>query len=134
MLTDSLADCLTRIRNASAARHRKVDMEASRLRLSVIEKLKERNFIRNYRLFRRKNIGIIRVYLHEYGRGLKARNRIEGIERVSRPSRRIYMGYRDIKEVRGGLGMAILSTPKGILTDAEARQNKVGGEVLCKVW
>ena len=132
MLTDSLGDCLTRIRNASFARHRKVDMAATKLRLAVLEKLKERNFIKDYRLFRKGNIGVVRVYLYQPGRRKKPP--IEQIVRVSKPSRRIYVGWRDLKEVRGGLGMAILSTPKGVLSDKEAREQKVGGELLCYVW
>ncbi|MGQ9860016.1 MAG: 30S ribosomal protein S8 [Thermodesulfobacteriota bacterium] len=130
-MTDPLADMLTRIRNASTARQEKVDVPASRLKLEVARILKEEGYIKNYKFTKDDKQGVIRIFLkYEENR----RPVIEGMKRVSRPGRRIYTGADEIPKVLGGLGVTILSTSKGVMTDQEARRLNVGGEVLCCVW
>lgn len=130
-LTDPLADMLTRIRNAAAARFDKVDIPASRMKISVARILKEEGFIKNFKIIKDSKQGILRIFLKydEHNQPL-----ISGLQRVSKPSRRVYAGKDEIPLVRGGLGVAIISTNKGILPDREARKLGVGGEVLCQVW
>lgn len=131
MMTDPISDFLTQIRNASKAKLPKVDVQASQVKLSIVEILKTDGFVRNYKLFRQGNKGVLRVYLKYAGKG---RPVIRGIRRVSKPSRRIYAGHDAIPKVLGGLGLAIVSTSRGVLPDRIARENKVGGEVLCTIW
>ncbi|AEB09297.1 30S ribosomal protein S8 [Desulfobacca acetoxidans] len=130
-LTDPLADMLTRIRNAGAARFDKVDIPASRMKISVARLLKEEGYIKNFKIIKDKKQGVLRVYL-KYDRSSKPL--INGLKRISKPSRRVYAPKDGIIQVLGGLGVAIVSTSKGILTDREARQQGVGGEVLCNIW
>lgn len=130
-LTDPLADMLTRIRNAGAAKFDKVDIPASQMKISVARILKEEGFIKNYKLIKDRKQGLLRVYL-KYDE--QHRPMINGLQRVSKPSRRVYAGKEEIPLVRGGLGVAIVSTNKGILPDREARRLGVGGEVLCQIW
>jgi small subunit ribosomal protein S8 len=131
MVTDPVADLLTRIRNGSMAEHEKVDVPASKLKVRVVEILKEEGFIKNFRLIEDQKQGVLRVYL-KYG---PAQERvITGLRRVSKPGRRLYVSADRIPSVLGGMGVAILSTPRGVLTDRESRKAKVGGEVLCYVW
>jgi len=130
-ITDPIADYLTRIRNAGKARHSKVDIPASNMLKEITRILLEEGYIRNYTTIDDPRQGILRVYL-KYSKDRK--NTITGLERVSRPGYRRYTGVEKIPRVLNGLGIAILSTPKGILTDKEARKEKVGGEVLCYVW
>ena len=131
MVTDPVADMLTRIRNGSLAEHEKVDIPSSKLRVRLAEILKEEGFIKNFRLIEDKRQGVLRVYL-KYGPGQE--RVISGLRRVSKPGRRLYVGADRIPSVLGGMGVAILSTPQGVLTDRESRKAKVGGEVLCYVW
>jgi small subunit ribosomal protein S8 len=131
MVTDPVADMLARIRNGSLAEHEKVDIPASRLKVRLAEILKEEGFIKNFRLIEDKRQGVLRVYL-KYGPGQE--RVISGLRRVSKPGRRLYVGADRIPSVLGGMGVAILSTPRGVLTDRESRKAKVGGEVLCYVW
>lgn len=131
MIIDPIGDLLTRIRNASEAKHKKVDVPHSQLKVSVVEILKKEGFIKGYQLFQHENKGVLRVYLKYMDKG---RAVIQGLRRVSRPSRRVYSNYDKLPKIRNGLGMAIVSTSKGVLTDQLARENKVGGEVLCTVW
>ena len=131
MVTDPVADMLTRVRNGSLAEHEKVDIPASRLKVRLAEILKEEGFIKNFRLIEDKRQGVLRVYL-KYGPGQE--RVISGLRRVSKPGRRLYVGAERIPSVLGGMGVAILSTPQGLLTDRESRKAKVGGEVLCYVW
>ena len=131
MITDPISDLIARIRNGIKARHRKVDMPASSLKVSVVDLFKKEGFIRNYRLFRENQKGILRIYLKYVGKNQPV---IRGIRRVSRPSRRVYTGYSKVPKVLGGLGITILSTSKGVLTDITARENRVGGEVICTIW
>ena len=131
MVTDPVADMLTRVRNGSLAEHEKVDIPSSRLKVRLAEILKEEGFIKNFRLIEDKRQGVLRVYL-KYGPGQE--RVISGLRRVSKPGRRLYVGADRIPSVLGGMGVAILSTPRGVLTDRESRKAKVGGEVLCYVW
>jgi small subunit ribosomal protein S8 len=131
MVTDPVADMLTRIRNGSLAEHEKVDIPSSKLRVRLAEILKEEGFIKNFRLIEDKRQGVLRVYL-KYGPGQE--RVISGLRRVSKPGKRMYVGADRIPSVLGGMGVAILSTPRGVLTDRESRKAKVGGEVLCYVW
>ena len=131
MVTDPVADLLTRIRNGSMAEHEKVDVPASKLKVRVVEILKEEGFIKNFRVIEDQKQGVLRVYL-KYGPGQE--RVITGLRRVSKPGRRLYVSADRIPSVLGGMGVAILSTPRGVLTDRESRKAKVGGEVLCYVW
>ena len=130
-MTDPIADMLARIRNCSMAEHEKVDIPASKLRIRIAELLKEEGFIKNFRVIEDRKQGILRVYL-KYGPGQE--RVITGLRRVSKPGRRLYVGADKIPSVLGGMGMAILSTPRGVLPDREARRLRLGGEVLCYVW
>jgi len=131
MRSDPIADLLTRIRNASRAEHEKVDIPASRLKVRVAEILKDEGFIKNFRLLEDTKQGTLRVYL-KYGAG--AEQMISGLVRVSTPGRRVYVGHDRIPSVLGGMGVALLSTSKGVCTDRDARKQGVGGEVLAYVW
>jgi len=130
-LTDPLADMLTRLRNGGGARFDKVDIPASQMKISVARILKDEGYIKNFKVIKDKRQGILRVYLRydEHNKPI-----IQGLKRVSKPSRRVYTPHSGIPMVLGGLGVAIVSTSKGILADREARKQHVGGEVLCMVW
>jgi len=130
-MTDPIADMLTRIRNASRAEHEKVDIPASRLKTRIAEILKGEGFIKNYRLIEDRKQGTLRVYL-KYGAGNE--KMISGLQRVSTPGRRIYVTHDEVPSILAGMGVAIVSTSKGLLTDKGARREKVGGEVLAYVW
>ena len=130
-MSDVIADMLTRIRNANNAKHATVDVPASNMKKAIADILVEEGYVKGYQIVENGNQGIIRVTL-KYGDG-KARI-IRGIRRVSKPGLRIYAGYEDMPKVMNGLGIAIVSTSKGIMTDKKARSLKVGGEVLAFVW
>ena len=133
MMTDPIADMLTRIRNATRAYHETVDIPASKLKVEVARVLRETGFIRDYRVMENKNGPgkTLRIFL-KYGP--QKRQVIQGIRRVSTPGRRVYTRHDRIPKVLGGLGIAVLSTPKGVMSDRDARRERVGGEVLCFVW
>ena len=131
MRSDPIADLLTRIRNASRAEHEKVDIPASKLKVRITELLKSEGFIKNYRLIEDTKQGVLRVYL-KYGTG--GEKMISGLVRVSRPGRRVYVGKDEIPTVLGGMGVVILSTSRGVITDRESRRQQLGGEVLAYVW
>ena len=131
MRSDPIADMLTRIRNASRAEHEKVDIPASRLKVRIAELLKEEGFIKNFRLLEDRKQGMLRVYL-KYGPNNEAV--IRDLQRVSRPGCRVYLGRDEIRRVQGGLGISIMTTPKGVMTGRQARREGVGGEILCEVW
>ncbi len=131
MLTDPVADMLTRIRNASSARHPSVDVPASRIKVELARLMKEEGFILDYELAKENEHSIIRIKL-KYAENRKAV--ISGIRRISKPGLRVYADKESVPKVLGGLGVAILSTSKGMLTDKQARKEKVGGEVLCYIW
>jgi small subunit ribosomal protein S8 len=131
MKSDPVADMLTRIRNASRAEHEKVDIPASKLKVRIAEILKDEGFIKNFRLLEDAKQGTLRVYL-KYGQGNE--KMISGLVRVSTPGRRVYVGHTEIPSILGGMGVAMLSTSRGVVTDREARKQKTGGEVLAFVW
>ena len=130
-MSDVIADMLTRIRNANDAKHATVDIPASKMKKAIAEILVEEGYVKSYTVIEDGKQGVIRVTL-KYGQG-KAKV-IRGIRRVSKPGLRIYAGYEDMPKVMNGLGIAIVSTSKGIMTDKKARAAKVGGEVLAYVW
>ena len=130
-MSDSIADMLTRIRNAEKAKFNSVDIPGAKLKTELAKVLKNEGFIRNYKFMKDSKQGILRVYL-KYGQGQSSV--IMGIERVSKPGRRVYVKSKDIKSVLNGMGISILSTSRGIITDKTARHEKVGGEILCNVW
>lgn len=130
-MTDPIADMLTRIRNAQLAEHASLKFPRSKLKLALVRILKEEGFIEGYIEEDVGPQGAIKVFLR-YENGKEGV--IRGIERVSKPSRRVYVGKDEIPRVRNGLGVTILTTPRGVLTDHQARTAGVGGEVVCRVW
>ena len=130
--TDPLADMLTRLRNANKAKQEKVDIPASNLKVHVARILKDEGYLKNYKVIKDEKQGILRVYL-KYGGEVK-KPVIGGLRMISRPGLRRYVHNAEIPLVLRGLGLSILSTSKGILTDKEARKLNVGGELLCSVW
>lgn len=130
-MSDPVADMLTRIRNAARAGHRKVDIPGSRIKTEIARILKTKGFIHNYASVEDNRHGYIRLYLRYSSDDESA---IQGLERISRPGLRRYVGAGEIPRVLNGLGVAVLSTSRGILTDSEARTAGVGGEVLCHLW
>ena len=131
MTFDPIADMLTRIRNAISVRHAKVDVPGSRLKTEIARILKEEGYIANYKLAEEGPKKVIKIYLKYTPANHPV---ISQIQRVSRPGCRVYVGNRDIPRVLGGLGINILSTPKGVMTGKTARKEGVGGEVLCQIW
>ena len=129
-ITDPVADMLTRIRNANSAKHETVDVPASNLKKAIAQILLDEGYIKSFTLVDNGNQGVIRVTLKYNGKAKV----IRGLKRVSKPGLRIYAGYEDMPKVMNGLGIAIVSTSKGIMTDKKARAAKVGGEVLAFVW
>ena len=130
-MTDPLADMLTRIRNAGHARFDKVDIPASRMKISLARIFKDEGFIKNYKVIKDNRQGILRVYLKYSDQQLPL---IQGLKRISKPGRRVYAGAAELPKVQGGLGVAVISTSKGVCTDRQARKLQVGGEVLCEIW
>jgi small subunit ribosomal protein S8 len=130
-MTDPIADMLTRIRNAGGARFDKVDIPASRMKINLARILKEEGFIKNYKVIKDNRQGILRVYLR-YGEHQTPL--IQGLKRISKPGRRVYTGHAELPKVQGGLGVAVISTSQGVITDRQARKLNVGGEVLCEIW
>jgi small subunit ribosomal protein S8 len=130
MLTDPIADMLTRIRNAIRIKAEKIDIPLSKMKLEVAKILKEEGFIRAYKILKDKKQGILRV-IPKY---LDNESVISGLKRISKPGRRVYVGTNGIPRVMGGLGIAIITTSKGILSDKVCRRDGVGGEIICYVW
>lgn len=130
MVTDPIADMLTRIRNAIMAGHEDVLVPASRMKLSIAKTLKEERFVQDYETLRGKPETMIRIHF----RYVDSRPALVGLERVSKPGLRVYVGRREIPRVYGGLGIAIVSTSKGVMTGQEAWRQHLGGELLCYVW
>lgn len=128
---DKVGEFLTRIRNAGAAKHEKVDIPASRFRQGLAEILVKQGYIRSYKVAKDSKQGIMRVYLKYNEAGQHA---IESISRVSRPGRRVYVRADQVPVVRSGMGVTILSTSHGLMSGTEAKEKNVGGELLCKVW
>ena len=130
-VSDPIADMLTRIRNGVKARFNSVDVPGSKLKTDIARILKDEGFIKNFKFLKDGKQGILRIYL-KYGAGQS--NVIYGLKRISKPSCRVYVKSNDIKPVYNGMGISILSTSKGIMTDKKARQENIGGEILCNVW
>lgn len=132
MVTDPIADLLTRIRNAQIAKHDVVSVPYSKLKHGLIKVLYDEGYVGPFRAVEgdggRKSLEIKLRYAD------KKQPILNCLDRVSKPGRRVYLGYNDLKPVRSGLGITVLSTPKGILTDRQAREEKVGGELLCRIW
>lgn len=131
VLTDPIADMLTRIRNASSVKHESVDIPGSNFKTEVANILKEEGYIREYKQIEDDKQGILRIYL-KYGPNKE--KVISGIKRISKPGLRVYVNKDEIPRVLGGLGIAILSTSNGVMADKSARKSNVGGEVICYVW
>lgn len=130
-MTDPIADMLTRIRNALQASHESVDIPSSKLKLSLAKVLKSEGYVKNFKIVSDGRHRQIRIFLKYSDQGVPV---ISGLKRVSKPSCRVYAGYEDIPKVLNGFGVNIVSTSQGLLTDAQARQKRLGGEVLCSVW
>lgn len=131
VMTDPIADMLTRIRNANMVRHEKLEIPASKMKKEIAEILKREGFIRDYEYIEDNKQGVLRVFL-KYG----ANNErvITGLKRISKPGLRVYAKATEVPRVLGGLGIALVSTSRGVMTDKDARQQQVGGEVVAYVW
>ncbi len=130
MVTDPIADMLTRLRNAAQAKHRRVDMPISKLKTEIARILKDNHYIHDYKILEDEHHGVLRIYLKYF----QDKAIIRELRRASKPGLRKYVKVADIPRVRNGLGIAIISTSRGVMTDKEARAAKVGGEVLAIVW
>lgn len=131
VMTDPIADMLTRIRNANMVRHEKLEVPASKIKRDIANILKEEGFVRDVEYVEDNKQGILRIFL-KYGAGNE--RVINGLKRISKPGLRVYAKNTEIPRVLGGLGIAVISTSKGVMTDKQARQQQVGGEVLAYVW
>ena len=131
-MTDPIADMLTRIRNANTAKHETVDVPSSKMKLAIAKILLDEGYIKSYELVENGKFNDIRITL-KYGAS-KNEKIISGLQRISKPGLRVYANKEELPKVLGGLGVAIISTNKGVITDKEARKLGVGGEVLCFVW
>jgi small subunit ribosomal protein S8 len=131
-MSDPIADMLTRIRNAGGAKFPSVDIPASNQKVAMAKVMKEEGYIRNYKFVKDDKQGVLRVFLKYDAKN--SAHVIYQIERVSKPSRRVYVQSKDIRPYLNGMGVALLSTSKGIMTDRRARKENVGGEVLCRMW
>jgi small subunit ribosomal protein S8 len=130
-MTDPIADMLTRIRNANMVKHQKVDIPSSNMKVNLANVLRAEGFIKNYKVIADQKQGILRVYLKYID---EKDSVINEIKRVSKPGGRVYVKSEDIPKVKSGMGIAILSTSKGLLTDKAAREAQVGGEFICTIW
>jgi len=130
-MTDPIADLLTRIRNAAGAKHQKVDIASSTVKVNIVTVLRAEGFIKNYKVIADNKQGILRIYLKYFD---EKESVINEIKRISKPGSRVYVGSDEIPRVKNGLGVAILSTSKGILTDKSAQEAGIGGELICTVW
>lgn len=130
-MTDPIADMLTRVRNALAARHPKVDVPASKLKAEIARILKEEGYIVNFKVAEEEGKRTIKIYL-KYSTDNEPV--ISKIERISKPGRRVYVGQKEIPRVLGGMGINILTTPRGVMTGRTAHRERVGGEILCEIW
>ncbi|QQE78519.1 30S ribosomal protein S8 [Alicyclobacillus sp. SO9] len=131
VMTDPIADMLTRIRNANSVGHDKVEVPGSNIKKAIADILKKEGFVRDAEFISDEKQGVIRLFL-KYGKNQE--KVITGLKRISKPGRRVYASHDNVPRVLGGLGIAVLSTSSGIMTDKEARKARVGGEVLCYVW
>jgi small subunit ribosomal protein S8 len=134
MTNDPIADMLTRIRNALMIGKTTVEIPTSKIKIEIARILKEEGYIENFELVEAQPVGSINIELKYYGARRERRPVITNIERVSKPGRRVYRGRRDLPRVMSGIGIAIVTTPKGVMTAQQARRERTGGEVLCYVW
>ena len=130
-VSDPIADMLTKIRNASQAKHEKVDVTASNLKLQIAKILKNEGFIKNFKKITKDDVNYIRILL-KYTDDQKPV--LHGIERISTPGRRVYSGYKDMPSVYNGIGVVVVSSSTGVITGKKAKEAKVGGELICKIW
>lgn len=130
MMTDPIADYLTRVRNALLARHKTVDVPASKMKIAMTRILEQHGYIESHEVLDEQYQGVLRITL----KYIDGRAAIQNLTRVSRPGIRRYAGSKELPRVKNGLGLGIVSTPRGLMTDTEARTKRVGGEVLCTVW
>lgn len=130
VMTDPIADMLTRIRNANQMRHEVVEMPASRIKLQILEVLKKEGYVNDVEYIEDNKQGILRIYL----KYVKNERVIKGLKRISKPGLRVYAKAEELPKVLNGLGVAVISTSEGIMTDREARQKQIGGEVIAYVW
>ncbi len=130
-VSDPIADMLTKVRNAVQARHEKVDVPTSRLKLEIVKILKTEGYIKNFKKIQEENKNVIRIFLKYDDANDSV---IHGLEKVSKPGRRVYSGYKDLPRVYNGYGTLIVSTSLGVTTGKKASEKMIGGEVICKVW
>lgn len=130
MMTDPIADMLSRVRNAMRAGHKRVDMPVSKLKAEIARILKENHYVHDYKVLDDGRHGVLRLYLKYH----EDEPVIRDMQRVSTPGQRKYVGAKELPRVRNGLGMAIISTSRGVMSDSEAREQNVGGEVLAAIW
>ena len=130
-MTDPIAELLTRIRNAVQVGKDRCDIPASKVKLELAKIFQEEGFIRTFKVLEEGPQGTLRLYLRYSSDGEPA---IHGVERVSRPGLRVYRGVEDLPQVRGGIGVAVISTSRGLMTDSKAREARLGGEVMCRLW
>ncbi|NOZ95807.1 MAG: 30S ribosomal protein S8 [Acidobacteria bacterium] len=130
-MTDPIADMLTRLRNATMVRHDRTDVPASKMKLEIAKILKQEGYIRTFKILEEGAQGVLRIYLKYSNDGEPV---IHGIQRVSKPGLRVYRGVEELPKVRNGLGVAVVSTSRGVVTDDQARRLGVGGEILCEIW
>ncbi|NLA04750.1 MAG: 30S ribosomal protein S8 [Firmicutes bacterium] len=131
MMNDPIADMLTRVRNANMVRHTSVDIPASRLKRALAQIMKEEGYIKDFDYIENKKQGIVRIYL-KYGPD--SRRAITGLKRISKPGLRVYANKDELPRVLGGLGVAVISSSRGVISDREARELGCGGEVICYIW
>lgn len=134
MINDPVADMLTRIRNALMVGKPTVEIPMSKLKVEIARILKEEGYVEDYQIIEQKPVSLISITLKYYGSRRERRPVITNIERISKPGRRVYRGRRDLPRVMSGIGIAIVTTPKGVMTAQQARRERTGGEVLCYVW
>ncbi len=130
-MTDPIADMLTRLRNATMVRHDRTDVPASKMKLEIAKILKQEGYIRTFKVLEEGAQGVLRIYLKYSPDGEPV---IHGMQRVSKPGLRVYRGVQELPKVRNGLGVAVVSTSRGVVTDEQARRMGVGGEILCEIW
>jgi small subunit ribosomal protein S8 len=130
-LTDPIADMLTRIRNGIRARHSRVEMPSSKLKVDIARILKDEGYIGNYKVAEEGKKKVLRIALRYDADGVSV---ITALQRISKPGRRVYVGNKEVPRVLGGLGIAVVTTPRGVMTGKSARQSGVGGELICNVW
>ena len=130
-MTDPIADMLTRIRNGVQARHDSIEMPSSKIKVAIAQVLKDEGFIKNFQTIENRPFKMLRI---ELSYSSKKAPVLTGIKRISKPGLRVYAGHQEMPRVYGGLGVAVISTPRGVMSGQQARRERVGGEVICHVW